>query len=145
MPVYLDASILVALLGHEASSPGVYAWLEESEDDLLVSDFARAESSAALARQRRIGALSAAEAEEAFARLDAWTAQYTEIVEIASADLARSNQWVRRVDLALRAPDAIHVAAAQRLNAVLATLDRGQAASARTLNIPCINPADLPA
>ncbi len=143
MPIYLDASILVALLGHEASSPEVYAWLEESEDDLLVSDFARAESSAALARQRRMGALSDEDAEEAFARLDAWTARYTEAVEIAPADIAQSDRWVRRVDLALRTPDAIHIAAAQRVNARLATLDKGQAASAHTLNIPCINPADL--
>lgn len=141
MTTYLDASILVALLGRESSSAIVSAWLEHSEDGLIVSDLARAEASAALARQARTGAISASAVEDAFGRLDAWAARFTDFVEVAPSDLALATQWVRRLDLTLRAPDAIHVAAARRLGAMLATLDKGQAAAAVTLGIACFNPA----
>lgn len=142
MDSYLDASVLVALLGREASSGSVSAWLEDSQDDLMVSNLARAEASAALARQARIGALSATGVEEAFGHLDAWTSRFTNLVEIVPSDLALATHWVRRLDLSLRAPDAMHVAAARRLGAMLVTLDKGQAAAAVTLGLTCLNPAD---
>ena len=43
--------------------------------------------------------------------------------------------YVRRFDLALRAPDALHLAIARRLDATLVTLDRRLAAAAGELGI----------
>ncbi len=43
--------------------------------------------------------------------------------------------YVRRFDLALRAPDALHLAIARRLDATLVTLDRRRAAAAGELGI----------
>ena len=43
--------------------------------------------------------------------------------------------YVRRFDLALRAPDALHLAVARRLDATLVTLDRRLTAAARELGI----------
>ena len=38
-------------------------------------------------------------------------------------------------------PDAIHIAAAHRLDATIVTLDRGMARAATALGVACINPA----
>jgi predicted nucleic acid-binding protein len=54
-------------------------------------------------------------------------------VEIASSDVAQAGDYLRRFDLALSAPDAIHIAAAQRLGARLVTFDRGMARAAQAL------------
>jgi predicted nucleic acid-binding protein len=56
-------------------------------------------------------------------------------VPVTPADLAQATAWIRRLDLTLRAPDAIHIAAAQRLDASLATFDAGMAGAARRLGL----------
>jgi predicted nucleic acid-binding protein len=52
---------------------------------------------------------------------------------------------VRRFDLKLRAPDALHLAICRRLQARLVTLDNNLARAARALDVPCINPAETSA
>src|SRR5690606_37549681 len=73
MTLYLDASVLVALMVREDVARAVEDLLESDERPLAASDFALAETSATLARLVRIAVLSAGQLEEAFARLDAWT------------------------------------------------------------------------
>ncbi len=63
-------------------------------------------------------------------------------MEITSTDIADATAFVRLPGVALRAPDAIHIAAAQRVGATILTLDRGMARAADLLGVPCINPAD---
>lgn len=53
--------------------------------------------------------------------------------------------FVRRPDITLRAPDAIHIAAASRLGATLLTLDHGMARAAAALGVDHLNPADADA
>ena len=48
-------------------------------------------------------------------------------------DLAAATMFLRRLDLPLRTPDALHIAIAQRLGATLVTFDRQMAASAHAL------------
>lgn len=67
---------------------------------------------------------------------------FAEVVTIATADVIAATNFVRRPDLPLRAPDAIHIAAAHRLDATLVTLDIGMARAARALGVECINPAE---
>jgi predicted nucleic acid-binding protein len=43
-------------------------------------------------------------------------------VEIAPAGIAMAAAFIRRLDLTLRAPDAIHMAIARRLGLAVATL-----------------------
>lgn len=143
MTAYLDASVLVALVGRETSSSAVTTWLTDYADVVLVSDFAAAESSAALARQRRVGRLTTVAADEAFAQLDDWIAQHTQASEIDRSDIAVATLWVRTPELTVRAPDAIHIAAASRLGATLLTLDKGMAHAATVLGVPYINPAEV--
>lgn len=61
---------------------------------------------------------------------------------IVSQDIEHATKFVRRRDLALRTPDAIHIAAAHRLGATLLTLDNGMARAAAALGVPYLNPAE---
>jgi predicted nucleic acid-binding protein len=74
--------------------------------------------------------------------LDSWTSTFADPISVAPSDIKTATSWVRRTDFALRAPDAIHVAAARRLDLVLVTLDSGMANAARMLGVACINPAE---
>jgi uncharacterized protein len=61
-------------------------------------------------------------------------------VEIRSADAQLTYIFARRFELALRAPDALHLAISRRLDATLITLDRRLAAAARGLDIAVETP-----
>jgi predicted nucleic acid-binding protein len=77
--------------------------------------------------------------------LDRWALGVGEPMPIASPDVEQATQFVRRPELALRAPDAIHIAAAHRLGATLLTLDKGMARAAAALGVPYLNPAEAEA
>src|SRR4051812_34775057 len=100
---------------------------------LLVSDFAGAEFASAIARLVRMGDVTADGARDTFAEFDAWTSRETEGAQTTTVDIGSAAAFIRRLDLTLRAPDAIHIAIAQRLGVDLFTFDKKLAASARTL------------
>lgn len=135
MSVYLDASILVALFTIDRHSARADALLKNQQPVLVVSDFASAEFSSAVARRVRTADLTADEARAAFAALDAWTARTAQRATTGTADVAAAEAFLRRLDLNLRTPDALHLAIAQRIGVTLATFDNGMAANARVLGI----------
>jgi hypothetical protein len=57
-------------------------------------------------------------------------------VDIGASDARLAYIYVRRFDLGLRAPDALHLATARRLDATLITLDRRLATAAQEMGIP---------
>lgn len=83
---------------------------------------------------------SRGEAEIALAGFDAWLAQMPTRMEIAAADIVLATTYLRRFDLALRTPDALHLAIARRLGATLVTFDRAMAAAARALGMAVVLP-----
>lgn len=56
-------------------------------------------------------------------------------VETTAADVRVAEAFVRRLDLTLRAPDALNIAIAQRTGAALATFDEKMAAAAQALSV----------
>lgn len=78
--------------------------------ELLVSDFAAAEVAAALSRLVRMGLLAHADATERLADFDVWRAAMGTPADIHAADARLANAYVRRFELLLRAPDALHKA-----------------------------------
>jgi predicted nucleic acid-binding protein len=72
----------------------------------------------------------------------AWRAGTSAAVEIHSADIRLAYSYVSRFDLVLRAPDALHLAIARRLDTTLVTLDRRLADAARDLGIAFAIPTD---
>jgi predicted nucleic acid-binding protein len=140
--LYLDASVLVSVVAQEATSPLVDRLVRSQDTPVAISDFALAEGSAALSRLARMNARRIGDVDEMFIELDALSATFADRVEIASGDIAAATQLVRRHELKLRTPDAIHIAAADRLAMILVTLDQGMAAAARAVGLSCINPAE---
>src|SRR5690348_5301856 len=99
----------------EKTTDAVGQFLSAGPDILVVSDFAVAEVASALSRLVRMNRLPASEAEERLADFDAWCAGATENAEMGAADCKLAGTYVRRFDLKLRTPDALHAAICQRL------------------------------
>lgn len=135
MSAYLDASALLPMLIEEPGSASVDAFVAANADALVVSEFAAAEVASALSRLARTGRLAAEDAAARLADFDAWRAAATHEVEIGAADVRLASVYVRRFDLMLRAPDALHAATCRRADLMLVTLDRRLAAAAEALGV----------
>lgn len=131
--VYLDASVIVALFVTDPFTDRASRWLQAERPALIVSDYAAAEFASALARLARMRDLAAADARAACAHFDEWVERAAVRTETAAVDVRTAERLLRRFDLTLRAPDALHIAAAQRLDARLATFDETMASCAKAL------------
>jgi hypothetical protein len=80
--------------------------------------------------------LSDAEARLAISNFDGWRGAAVRPAETTSLDVVAAEQFLRRLDLVFRAPDALHIAIARRLGAELATFDSRMAERARALGAP---------
>ena len=130
---YLDASVLTPLFVAEARSV-------EARDrivglSLVVSDLALAEVSSAIARRVRMGDIAASDATAKLTKLDSWAAGAIMIENLNPTDFVSATAFVRRFELGLRTPDALHLAITQRLGATLFTFDAKMAAAAATLGV----------
>lgn len=142
MPDYIDASALAAIMLKEPSSGAVDDLVRVRSDTLFVSDFCLAECTSALATFARRKNWSRSQTDGLWPELDGWVAVTAQSVPTEAEDVTQAISIVRRFDLKLRAPDAIHVATAARLEARLITLDRRMARAAKALGLACINPAE---
>jgi predicted nucleic acid-binding protein len=140
LSTYHDTSVLIPTLIAEPSTEAVFDWIGATNRELLVSDFAAAEVAAALSRLVRMGRLASADAFARLADFDAWRAAMSSPVDIRSADTRLAYIFARRFELALRAPDALHLAISRRLDATLVTLDHRLVAAARGLDIAVETP-----
>ncbi len=74
-------------------------------------------------------------AKAAISNFDSWRRDESQIVALAARDVVAADGFLRRLDLTLLAPDALHIAICQRIGAALATFDEKMAASARVLGV----------
>lgn len=139
---YFDASAVAAILLPEASSDAVADLVDTTDAEIRVSEFSIAETSSAVSRLFRMKQHDRQEAERLFLDIDRWVGDVASLVDIQSSDFARATDLVRELDLKLRAPDALHLAIAERLDARLITLDRNLAAAAHAVGANVHNPAD---
>jgi predicted nucleic acid-binding protein len=133
--VYLDASVLVALLTNDPFTARAEAFIRANTPVLIVSDFASAEFASAIARRVRTGEITLDDGRIVFSTFDAWTARAARREQTKAADVAATAAFLRRFDLNLRTADALNIAIAQRLGATLVTFDVKMAASARMLGM----------
>lgn len=114
--VYLDASVLVALLTNDAFTARADAFVRTTKPVPLVSDFAAAEFASAIARRVRMGEIAPDEGRIGFASFDTWTARARRREQTKAADVAAAEVFLRRLDLV--------------------TFDEKMAANARLLGTP---------
>lgn len=142
MFAYLDASVIASLLLNEPGSQKVVEALRPFGRRCIISDFASAEVSSAVAKRVRMGRESAKIANARLLAFDRFKADFPDRATLAPNDVSTAERLVRAFELKLRAPDAIHAAVCLRHNYQLATLDTNLAHAARLLGVACINPAD---
>ena len=132
---YLDASVMIPILVKEPASAAVDAFMLAVQHKPWVSDFASAEVASAVSRLVRTGRLQASDGAACLSDFDVWRVAMTQPAETHAADVRLAGVFVRRFDLAMRVPDALHLAIARRLDATLITLDRRLATACRELGI----------
>lgn len=136
MSVYLDTSVVVALfVESDAFTARAKQYVSITGDSLIVSDFVVAEFASAMARLTRMERFAREHAAALFADLDAWISQVGDTVGTTAFDVAGATSTLRRLDLNLRTPDAVHIAIASRLGAILATFDDRMANAVHTLGL----------
>jgi uncharacterized protein len=137
---YLDTNVIVAILTPEPFSDRAERFARANPDGLLVGDFAAAEYVSVIARRVRMRELPLDEARDALTAFDFWRSRSARTIRTTAPDVATAETYLRRLDLPLLTPDAIHIALAQRLGATLVTFDRAMAASARVLGMAVTTP-----
>jgi len=142
--LYLDTSILVAAVSREASTPRVLAWLGKLSDglsdaDLVATDWSLTEVASALSWKLRMGTITLAEQTAARAGFSTLVSDQLQILQVERADFSAASRMVERRDMAMRAPDALHLAVAGRNGAAFATLDRLQEAAARAAGLSVVD------
>jgi predicted nucleic acid-binding protein len=138
--LYLDASVMLPTLVDEPTSSVVLGFLAAATDELLVSDYAAAEVASGLSRLVRMGQLSADAGRNRLARFDSWRSADTYPVAFDNTDVQNAAVLVRRFELKLRTPDALHLAVSVRLGAALVTYDDALADAAAACGAVAIRP-----
>lgn len=138
MSIYLDTSFVFALMVEDSHSNRANAFLQDRQDELIVSDFAAAEFSAAVARHVRTGKATPQAAKAMFADFDTRVYLFAQRAETETWAVKAAEAFIRRLDLNLKAPYALHLAIARRVGATLATFDQQMIANAGVLGIPVV-------
>ena len=133
--IYLDASALVSLFMPDRHTATVRGFLRAERPTVGVGDFASAGFASAIARRVRMAGLTAAQGSHLLNVHDGWVAANAEPIEVEPADVRVASTFVRRFELGLRAPDALHIAICHRLELPLLTFDERQAAAAERLGV----------
>ncbi len=142
MPVYLDASVLLPMIIQEKASTAVDLYMSKVASTVYVSALAMGEVASGLSRLVRMKLLKLTDARDRLADFDLWCTSSTLKMDIEAVDVRLADTFVRRFELGLRMPDAMHAAACLRLDHRLVTLDLRFAKAARELGLSVDVPDD---
>jgi predicted nucleic acid-binding protein len=134
--IYLDASLVVALLVPEAHSDRADAWFAaQPTGSLAISGWVTAEVSSALSIKLRTGAITL---DRRAAALSAWNAlRNASLLTLAMLEehFEQAARIADRYDLGIRGGDALHLAIVRDSGSRLATLDTRMAEAALQLGV----------
>lgn len=137
--IYVDTSVMVALLTTEPKTPQVAAWYAGLSEIPTVSDWILPEFSSALSIKVRTGHLSEQNANIARGEFDLLMDGGMRLVAVSREAYRKADAMVRAHQNGLRAGDSLHLAMALELGAShMATLDGNLAANAKRQGIELI-------
>jgi uncharacterized protein len=123
--LYLDTSLLVAVLSNEAETERMQGWLgRQRADELAISDWVVTEFSSALSIKLRTGQIGAAHRAAALAAFTRLAADSFTVVPVSRVQFRTAARFAEQHMLGLRAGDALHLAVCAERGATLCTLDR---------------------
>jgi hypothetical protein len=139
--LYLDTSVLVALVCREPDSDRFVAWVaDRAADGISISNWTIVEVASSLSLKMRMRAMTAIDVEQAKATLAHLIQTEFELVNLSLADFDLAARLCANWELNLRGPDALHLALVLRLDRSLVTLDRQQFAAAQHFGIASLIP-----
>jgi uncharacterized protein len=137
---YLDASVLVPLYIAEPRSQTVTDALDGAGGDFVVSTLAAGEFASSVSRGVRMAQVPIETANAWLNLFDEWAVTDTVSLKIEDNDIARAASLVRRFELKLLMPDAVHLGLCVRHELALVTLDIKLAEAARVLGVEVVWP-----
>lgn len=130
--VYVDTSVIVALLTVEPSTQRITAWYAGLSDTPACSDWLLTEFSSALSIKLRTGQITEATAKRVRKEFALLTDGGLRIIPVSRGAFAHAAEMVKLHGHGLRAGDALHLAVALELGAShMATLDGTLAANVK--------------
>jgi predicted nucleic acid-binding protein len=138
--IYIDTSALVPAFIREPKSEAVLAWLENSGESMVISEWAITEFSSASAIKVRTGEIAATLAKQARARFLAFAQDHCSIAVPQRAEFRRAAELAGDVGLKLRAGDALHLAIAEASNVRgILCLDETMSAGAKKMGLDVVS------
>jgi predicted nucleic acid-binding protein len=143
LSIYLDASVAVPLVASETHSDALLRWWTGVGPGLLtVSPWVTAEVVSALSLKVRVRAIDLAQRARAQATWNEYCERDFASVEIRQEDFEAVALFCADPERKLRAPDALHLAIAERAGLDVATLDHTMLSAAPALGIRAFSPLE---
>lgn len=137
--VYVDTSVIVALLTVEPRTRDVTAWYAGLGDTPTCSDWLLTEFASALSIKLRTGQIDTVHAKRVHKEFALLIEGGLRIVPVSRGAFGHAAEMVKLHDRGLRAGDSLHLAVALELGAIsMATLDGTLAANAKRNGIELI-------
>lgn len=137
--IYVDTSVIVALLTVEPRTNDVTTWYAGLSDMPMTSDWLITEFSSAMSIKLRTGQISDANAKQVRKEFELLSDGGLRIVQISRDAFRRAAEMCRAHDHGLRAGDSLHLAVALELGAShMATLDGTLAMNAKRYGIKSV-------
>ena len=130
--VYVDTSVIVALLTVEPKTQGVTTWYAGLLDTPICSDWLLTEFSSAISIKLRTAQINEANAKRVRKEFESLTEGGLRVVTVSRDAFRYAAEMVRLHDHGLRASDSLHLAVALELGVThMATLDSTRATNAK--------------
>lgn len=134
--LYVDTSVLVALVVNEPASERVTAWYGRARSELASAAWCVTEFGSALGLKSRTGQLDVQQARDAWVRFEKLIANDLRLLPVETADFHYAAMLTLDATTGVRAGDALHLACAARARAKgLVTLDSRMAEAARHMRL----------